>query len=155
MQPTTGGPIKIGYSKHVSKRHKELESEFGTELAILTVIDGDFGTESEIHQRFSHLRFKGTEQFRPAPDLMAFIGRPLLVAANPETTEVMRSVKDRYSLIRVSDEFAELIKEAASFDRISVAKYVDLHLLPVVREQYRNAVISRAREMEKEDTPEL
>lgn len=89
MQPIDGGPIKIGYSENVDRRRAELEAHFGRSLAILAVVEGGRKEEREMHDRFSHLRMEGTEQFKPARDLMEFIGRPLLVDLNPETVEVM------------------------------------------------------------------
>lgn len=41
MQPVGGGPIKIGYSEDVERRHRELERHYGRSLAILVTIPGD------------------------------------------------------------------------------------------------------------------
>ena len=51
------------------------------------------------------------------------------------------------TLIRVSDEFAEAIGRAASFEGKSVAEYATAHLLPVVEKRYRDAMIKEARRM--------
>lgn len=89
LQPVDGGPVKIGQSIDVDARRVQLESHYGTPLALLATMPGGRNEEREIHERFAHLRFKRTEQFRPAADLMAFIGRPLLVDANPDAVEAM------------------------------------------------------------------
>ena len=82
-----GGSIKIGTTVDVEARLQSLESHYGTELALLATMPGDRSVEAEIHERFSHLRLGRTEQFQPAADLMAFIGRPLLVDPNPDAVE--------------------------------------------------------------------
>lgn len=89
LQPVAGGPVKIGYSADVPGRHRQLESHYGQPLALLAMIEGSVEQEAEIHGRFAHLRLGRTEQFRPAAELMAFIGRPLLVHPDPEAVEAM------------------------------------------------------------------
>lgn len=57
--------------------------------------------------------------------------------------------KKRYgTLIRVSDEFADAIRDATAFEKMSTAEFVDLHLLAIVRKRYRDAVIKAAKKME-------
>jgi hypothetical protein len=99
MQAVEGGPVKIGYTENLEARHKQLEAHYGRPLAILATIPGDLDTEAEIHLRFAHLRIDGggkrgrkIEQFRPASDLMEFIGSPLLVSADPDLIEAMPPV---------------------------------------------------------------
>lgn len=83
VQPIDGGPVKIGYSANVPVRVRQLELHYNCPLAVLAVIDGDLEDEAELHERFGHLRFGRTEQFQPAVDLMAFIGKPLFASAVP------------------------------------------------------------------------
>lgn len=52
------------------------------------------------------------------------------------------------TLIRVSDEFADAVHRSASFEKISIAEYATIHLLPVVEKRYRDAVLKEARRME-------
>lgn len=52
------------------------------------------------------------------------------------------------TLIRVTDEFAEAVKRAASFENVSVAEFAGMHLLPVVEKRYREAVTREAKRME-------
>jgi hypothetical protein len=54
------------------------------------------------------------------------------------------------TLIRVSDEFAEALRRAASFEKISMAEFATAYLLPVVEKRYRDAVLKEARRMEGE-----
>lgn len=55
------------------------------------------------------------------------------------------------TLIRVSDEFAAAIRDAAGFEKLSAAEFVDLHLLAIVRKRYKDAVIKAAKKMEGKD----
>jgi hypothetical protein len=41
MQPTDGGPVKIGCSDDVERRHEELEAFYGQPLALLATMPGD------------------------------------------------------------------------------------------------------------------
>jgi hypothetical protein len=49
------------------------------------------------------------------------------------------------TLIRVSDEFAEAIRQASSFEKVSQREFADLHLLLVVQKRYRDAVLKEAK----------
>ncbi len=87
VQPVDGGPIKIGTTINLESRLKQLEAHYGCPLALLATMTGDAEREREIHDQFSHLRLGRTEQFQPADDLLAFIGRPLFACAG-EVTEI-------------------------------------------------------------------
>lgn len=89
LQPVEGGPIKIGCSENIDARREQLEARYGQPLALLATMKGDVGEEFAIHRRFKHLRLGRTEQFRPAPELMEFINRPLLVDPNPSAVAAM------------------------------------------------------------------
>lgn len=52
------------------------------------------------------------------------------------------------TLIRVSDEFAEALKRAASFESLSMTEFTQVVLLPIVEKRYRDAVLKAARRME-------
>lgn len=52
------------------------------------------------------------------------------------------------TLIRVSNHFADALRNAASFERLSHADYADAYLLPVVEKRYKEAVLKEARRME-------
>jgi hypothetical protein len=82
--------------------------------------------ETAIHDRFSHLRLGRTEQFRPASDLMEFIGRPLLVDLNPDAVEVMSGKSKPMALqMRGAVEWKAWLEKLAEFDRTSVADVAD------------------------------
>lgn len=150
IQDVNGGPIKIGYSKNVANRHRQLEKRFGRKLAVLATMPGEFAEEREIHERFSHLRFKDTEQFRPGPDLLAFIGRPLMVSPIPDLVEEMHN-QDGMRLIRTSDEFAEAIRDASSLEKMSIAEFAQTYLTRTVRDHYKKTLKRLAKKVDESD----
>lgn len=52
------------------------------------------------------------------------------------------------TLVRVSEGFAEALRDATRFEKTSVAEFADAHLLPIVRKRYREAVLKEARRVE-------
>lgn len=66
------GAIKIGVSKHVKKRAKELGYGMPYTVTVLAVTEGGRGVEALLHMRFSHARIKG-EWFHPVPELLEYI----------------------------------------------------------------------------------
>jgi hypothetical protein len=133
LQPVTGGPVKIGNASDVDVRRAQLEFQYGCPLVVLGTMKGDHKKEREIHRRFAHLRFGRTEQFRPAADLMTFIGRPLLVGANPDAVELMESRGANAVVIRGSVEWREWLKELAELDRSSMVEVIDRALVDYAR----------------------
>jgi hypothetical protein len=84
---------------------------------------GGRATEKMIHAEFGHLRIGRTEQFRPAPELIAFIGKPLLVGINPDTVEAMKPVANLTIVeIRGSKEWKEWVEEIADKECATVSK---------------------------------
>jgi hypothetical protein len=53
------------------------------------------------------------------------------------------------TLIRVSDEFADALRDVTGFEKTSVAEFADSYLLPIVRKRYRDGVIKKARGLEE------
>lgn len=143
MQSPEGGPVKIGYSANVDARLRQLEAHYGQPLALLATMRGGPDEEAAIHERFSHLRLKGKsnlgrriEQFRPAADLMTFIGRPLLVGVNPDTVEVL---KKRTTLVRMADELVEKARYVAAQQGVSVTELLSGWVRPIVDREFRKA----------------
>lgn len=132
LQPIDGGPVKIGTTENLESRRRKLEADFRTPLALLATMPGGRKEEREIHERFSHLRFPGTEQFRPASDLMAFIGRPLLVGANSDAIEAIEQTEKPVRLDlspqhheRLETEAKKLGLSMASCARMIVIQWLD------------------------------
>lgn len=128
-QAEEGGPVKIGFAENVHRRIPQLEAYYKRSLCVLATLPGDREREREIHSRFAHLRLGRTEQFVPDADLMAFIGRPLLVAADPDTVEAMPcKLKPMILQLRGSQAFKDWIEEGAEFVGLSVTSIVVLAL---------------------------
>lgn len=69
------GIIKVGYSTAcLAGRLQTLEAEYG-QMRLLGLVEGDRWLEGKIKRWFRHLCVEGTEWFRPAPELLAFIQR--------------------------------------------------------------------------------
>jgi hypothetical protein len=69
-----GQLIKIGYSKNVNKRIKQLSTGNGRKLFLLGTIDGDKNREKEIHKQF---KSSNGEWFTVTDDLLSFINDSL------------------------------------------------------------------------------
>jgi hypothetical protein len=138
LQATDGtGPVKIGTSVDVPARVKALESHYRRPLAVLATMPGGRDEERAIHERFSHLRFGRTEQFRPEADLLAFIGRPLFVNACPvvEPMEDRDTRKPIALVVRGSPEYKAWLVAAAAYSRMSVSRFVDEALTLAAKQQ--------------------
>jgi hypothetical protein len=121
MQAVEGGPIKIGYSADVDRRRGQLEAHYGATLMVLATMDGGPAEETAIHRRFSRLRLGKTEQFRPARELMEFIGRPSLVGMNPDAAEAM---SPKGAPAKIDSEAVRIAKIVAAYRDITLAEYL-------------------------------
>jgi len=75
MQAKGGGLIKIGWTINIQNRKHVLQKEYGVDLIVLgTRPGGRKRGEGNSRHVSAHLRFAQTEQFRPAADLLEFIG---------------------------------------------------------------------------------
>ena len=66
--------IKIGWAKSPIDRLKTLQTGSSNPLTLIHFIDSSVFDETELHQRFAHLRVRG-EWFKPAQELLEFIER--------------------------------------------------------------------------------
>jgi Meiotically Up-regulated Gene 113 (MUG113) protein len=130
-QAVEGGPIKIGYSDNLKVRHHQLEAYYGTSLAILATMPGGPEIEAEIHERFAHLRFdrktrrgRQPEQFRPAPDLMAFIGQPVMVGMNPDAIEAMGGHRISVYNLKGSPEYRDWLNGLSAASLITTSAII-------------------------------
>ena len=118
------GAIKIGKADDVKTRLDQLRAHYGADLAVLCIMDGGREVERELHERFRHLRFGRTEQFRPTAGLLSFIGRPLLIHANPESVEEATHHLTQHG-VRMTREYQEWLSRLASHDRCTMAGLID------------------------------
>jgi hypothetical protein len=137
MQSVDGGPIKIGTTENLVVRIKQLELHYGRPLSVLATEDGGREEERVIHARFAHLRLGRTEQFRPAAELMAFIGKPLLVSANPDAVEVLepddRGRRIHLVAMRCREAFKLWLERFAESERTTPAQLLEHGLLQMAK----------------------
>lgn len=122
---TESGSIKIGTTTDLPGRLAGLESDYKGRLCLLATMPGGRAEERAIHARFAHLRLGRTEQFRPGPDLMAFIGKPLLASPDPDLIGAVRGP----SVVVVwlsDDELAELARLRDRLEAESGARKIGL-----------------------------
>ena len=133
LQPVGGGPIKIGFSDNFPVRLAQLEAHYGCSLVVLATMEGDRSRESEIHQMFAHLRFGRTEQFRPGPDLMEFIGRPLLAGPNPEAVEAL----PKSITYEIEKDLLRRLRYIAAYRGVHLVDFLVKALSPIVDQEFR------------------
>jgi hypothetical protein len=124
-QGADGGPIKIGTTENLPQRIRTLEGHYSRSLVVLATLDGGRDEERQIHEKFAHLRMGKTEQFRPEPELVEFIGAPLVAAAGDVVLMPSDGRKPMVVQIRGSEEFKAWIEELADLERDTVAKFVE------------------------------
>jgi hypothetical protein len=140
---TPTGSIKIGCIEDIDTRMDQLESYYGAPLALLATMEGGRSIEAEIHGRFAHLRIGRTEQFRPDSDLMAFIGMPLLVGANPDASEAIGPVMLSIRLVG-APEWKDWVEGLAGHCRLDVSKLIDRALIDYAKKEgYKKEAPSR------------
>jgi len=135
VQPTDGGPVKIGFSNNVAARVKELEGFYGRELVVLATFKGGRREEAEMHDRFSHLRYGRTEQFRPDMELMDFIGCPLFAAAGDVVEMPCHQNRKPMAIqMRGSDEWRAWVERGAAHIGLKTPTLVDQAVRLYLRE---------------------
>ena len=78
--------IKFGFTEYLMMRLATLRSQH-SRVKLLHAMEGDADTEEQLHERFNHLRIGNSDQFRPGPDLMKFIGEIRLAPPKPVAVE--------------------------------------------------------------------
>lgn len=132
-QPVDGGPVKIGTTENLPQRLAGLESTYGKPMALLGTMPGGRDEERAIHDRFSHLRLGRTEQFRPEPELMQFIGKPLLTSDISSNVPIPYACRSIIFAMRGSAEFRAWLDEAASACNLSVSALVTQAVIRYVK----------------------
>jgi hypothetical protein len=110
------GSIKIECTDDVDQRMQSLKFQYGSGLAILHTMPGGQEAEHELHERFAHLRFGRSEQFRAGLDLLEFIGKSLLVNAAPEAVERLEPKKVPIRMDLKPEDHKEMERQAGMRD---------------------------------------
>jgi hypothetical protein len=122
LQAEPGGPVKIGYTKDLAGRKKHLEAYYHRPLKLLAHWEGTREDEEAIHARFRRHRFGRSEQFRPAPELMEFIGE--FATADPDSASAMEPKRIRVGW-RVKGRLVRYLKFAASLDEMTIEEKLE------------------------------
>jgi hypothetical protein len=134
IQAKSGGPVMIGFTNNLESRLKQLQATEGRELVVLATMEGGMAEERGIHSRFEHLRLGHTEQFRPSPGLMEFIGRPVLPGSNSHDIEA--NAQPGAFLPRSTLAWKQAVEEFAEWDRApSVSDLIDRAIIAYAREK--------------------
>jgi hypothetical protein len=116
-------------------------------LAVLATMPGNLDDEREIHARFDQLRFGRTEQFRPAPDLMAFVGRPLLVDANPDAVEAMPTTRKPPGSIWLPADVMSSARIVPAYTGEPISDMLGGMLRPLLAKREKEEAAKRAKQM--------
>jgi hypothetical protein len=115
--------IKIGTTACLSRRLKELAKEFGDDLVVLAVTEGNLDGERGLHRRFAHLQTVG-EWFEPSDDLLGFI-----VA---ECQKWDGADEARFVSVKIDAEVVAEAKMVAASRDLTLAEYLSNLLRPLV-----------------------
>jgi hypothetical protein len=72
LQPTDGGPIKIGFTQNLTRRLLSIQAMGAQPLALLGTICGDRETERKIHIQLTTSRWRG-EWYQPTSSVLRFL----------------------------------------------------------------------------------
>jgi Meiotically Up-regulated Gene 113 (MUG113) protein len=133
------GAIKIGKADDVEHRLDQLRRHYGNDLALLATMPGEGQEERALHKRFAHLRIdnrREKEQFRPGPDLMQFIGKPLLVSANPEAVPIALPRSGDGAPARIAPDLASKARLIVGDRGVDLSEYLSEILRPRITKDY-------------------
>lgn len=156
MQAPEGGPIKIGCTTDLGRRHKQLEKYYGTKLLILKVINGGKAMERKIHRKFAHLRMPRTEQFEPEVELCRFISRAKAdrPVVNAKASEPMRPAEGCKVVINLDDEQHRWLRVAALDAKMPRSKFIVSILAPILEDRFQEALQARLAKIEADERAE-
>lgn len=142
MQTELGAPIKIGYTQNLDARKRALELHYGVPLNVLDVREGGKQEEREWHEQFAHLRLGRTEQFKPAADLLAAIGQPLLVDVNLDAVEAMPVRRwAGLATVKIHDDVFDLARIVAAYSKgMTVTDLLSGILKPALEKMHAEVV---------------
>jgi len=136
------GVIKIGYTDDLNSRMAQLQDHYGCGLDVLHVLPGDRLAEADMHRKFAHLRFGRSEQFRPAADLMEFIGLPFDESRRVvEFQEVCR--------VKLPADVMESARIVAAYTGEAMAEMLGDILRPVLAKRERDEAAKREKATRK------
>jgi len=95
VQPTTGGPIKIGFSEDVARRLRDLQAMSPVKLRVISSFAGTIFDEKRIHEELKQFRAHG-EWFHDVSEVREVIDR--------ETTPIVDDDHNPFALFGLTEE---------------------------------------------------
>lgn len=120
VQSQAGGPIKIGYAAHPTKRLGDLKVGSPQPLVLLLEITGGRALESELHARFSAGRLHGEWFAADTAGLIDYIAQRRTEQADREERRT-----ERLSLLEADDDYLLKAREVGLILRISTSTVLD------------------------------
>jgi T5orf172 domain len=117
------GSIKIGFTDNLEQRLSGLVSYYDGPVVLVATVPGGRKIERAIHDRFVHLRFDGTEQFRPAPEVFAFLDLPMPDGIDPDAIKPTPCAHT-YVQAKIDVNALTIAKKAAALKGKTLADYI-------------------------------
>lgn len=146
------GSIKIGCSTQVEKRLRGIMQHHKSDLILLATQEGDREREKEIHKRFRDIRLKTSEQFKPSPELLQFIGLEPDPSVDWQNVKAVPPVyfpkdlkkedgepKDGYVNLKIEAEHFQRLKKAARLHYMPVTQFCRMSIADRVNRELREA----------------
>jgi hypothetical protein len=133
------GMIKIGTTIRLSQRLKQLPGEYGTDVGLIAVIDGNHATEGELHRRFDHLRVVG-EWFLPEEDLLDFIAAQGREWDGTDEAPPTPSMSLDVKAVKLELSLARKVAVIAKIKETTIAEYLSAMMRPGITQDYADLV---------------
>lgn len=123
LQPVGGGPIKIGTSGNVKKRHEHLQSYYGCELVLLWTAEGGRYEEGVLHEQLASYRIRRTEQFIPCREVVEFLGLPSNTVIANEADELMPRLD--LASVRMSSDVLRYARTVSAWRNVTLVDWLN------------------------------
>lgn len=123
VQQGPGGPIKIGITHDLKKRHENLQNGSPVRLVVLGTWPGSRSLEKQIHRELKAHRMSG-EWFRPAKEVVALVSRH--VGRNVEAGQQAEPLQTSTKIIALRDAIIDYVRKN---DYVTFAELVNRSVL--------------------------
>lgn len=149
IQAEGGGDIKIGVSKNVNERLKQLQISNSEKLIITNILPGGYEKEKELHEKFKGIN-KGGEWFK-ATHMLAEISKalPFRILTSSEQASKTLGVCDNYvkKAVKIEKERPELLSKIKDGELSLLTVYNDIKKVEK-EEELKNAIAKSNSESE-------
>lgn len=105
--------IKIGATKHLTLRLKQITRDFGYQPPLLAVLDGSFPEERLLHSRFKSTRIRG-DWFKPSRSLLHFI----------RTEGLPWDGTDEFGTVEIHDDVLRKARTVAKYLKVPLTDFL-------------------------------